>query len=101
LPPGQNKDIGLRIKGKVGTGEEAIGLVLAVKQRDVRLDLMPHQPPDHQTRSVGGISGQPLRFEPEAVVGPLELVLVAATSAVQRAGVASTSTMIARRVSIR
>jgi len=46
--------------------------VLAVKQRDVWLDLMPHQPSDHQTRSVGGIGGQPLRFEAEAISGPLE-----------------------------
>jgi hypothetical protein len=76
-------------------------ILLAVEQRDVRLDLMPHQPLDHQTRSVGGIGGQPPRFEADAISGPLDMVLVAATSAVQRAGVASTSTMIARRVSIR
>jgi len=69
---GTNKDIGLRVKGEVGAGEKAICLVLAVKQRDVRLDLMPHQPPAHQTRSVGGIGGQPLRFETEAILGPLE-----------------------------
>jgi hypothetical protein len=59
-------------QGEVGAGEKASCLVLAVKQRDVRLDLMPHQPPDHQTRSVGGISGQPLRLEAEAISGPFE-----------------------------
>jgi hypothetical protein len=39
---GTDEDIGLRIKGKVGAGEKAIGLALAVEQRDMRLDPTPH-----------------------------------------------------------
>src|SRR5215469_8183015 len=36
---GTNKDIGLRVKCEVDASEKAIGLVFAVEQRDVRLDL--------------------------------------------------------------
>jgi hypothetical protein len=53
---------GLSIKGEVSAGEEALGLMLAIQQRHVRLDPAPHQPTDHQPRPVGGIGGQPLRL---------------------------------------
>src|SRR5215472_12281581 len=39
---GTGKSIGLRIKSEVGAGEIAIGLVLPVEQRNVRLDPAPH-----------------------------------------------------------
>src|SRR5215471_1345535 len=41
-----DKRIGLQIKGEVGAGEEAFGLMLAVEQRNVGLDPVPHQPAD-------------------------------------------------------
>ena len=49
-----------------------MGLVLAIKQRNMRLDPTPHQPPDHQPRSVSGVGRQPLRLEAKARLGPLQ-----------------------------
>jgi hypothetical protein len=55
FPCRTDKHIGLRVKGKLGTGEKAFGLMLPVEQRNVRLDPTPHQPPDHQPRCIGGV----------------------------------------------
>src|SRR5215831_14063394 len=63
LADGTNKAVGLRLESERGTGEETIGPVLAVEQWNMGLDPTPHQPADHQPRSVGGIGGQPLRVE--------------------------------------
>ncbi|HUC09452.1 MAG TPA: hypothetical protein VL985_03390 [Stellaceae bacterium] len=67
-----DEDIGLQVKSEVGAGEKAIGLVLAVEQRNMRLDPAPHQPADHQAGSIGGVGRQPLRLEAKALLGSLE-----------------------------
>ena len=46
--------------------------MLAIEWRDMWLDPTPHQPSDHQPRSIGGVGCQPLWSETKAVLGPLQ-----------------------------
>src|SRR3954454_1297830 len=73
LAPRTGVEVASVIVGEVGPLEGAVAALGLIEDRDVRLDpALMHQPAQHLGRTVGGVGGQPLRVEVEAVVGALD-----------------------------
>src|ERR1019366_251178 len=96
-----DEHVALAIEREVVAREDAVCLSGAAEHRNVRLDPTLHQPRQIAAGTIGGVRRQPLGAMAEAGRGRSIIVRAAATSAVQRAGEGSTSTMIAALVPIR
>jgi len=63
----------LPIEDEVGARERTIRSVRLIEHRDMRLDLpFLDEPGEIRRRSVSTIRSEPLRFEPEALSGPIK-----------------------------
>jgi hypothetical protein len=89
------------VEGEFVACEAAVGLRAAVKHRNVRFDAALHQPGQIAAGTIGCVRRQVLGQRSKRSLVRSIMVRVAATSAVQRAGLGSTSTMTAALVSIR
>ncbi len=64
LPDRTDEGVRRRVEGKIGAREIALRLMLPVEDRNMRFDATPHQPAEHQARTVGGVRRQRFRRQP-------------------------------------
>jgi hypothetical protein len=60
------------VEAEISPRKEALGLSLSIQEWHVRLYAPAHQPADHQTGSISGISGKTLRMKPQTFLGSLQ-----------------------------